>query len=193
MIERRLRAHREAAPGSALAVIAVGTAELAALAVGGLARALSVEGHRVVMVDAADTRPLASLMRLGTTPRTMETSELPTKEDPPARLMVAPEDPAQMAQKPPPDDADTLVVLATLDVAFGAEHLAPWVRDAVMVLSPRGVSMTRLSVSREMLREAGISLRSVILVDADPQDDSSGALTPVDLSFTPVDAAQPSS
>jgi len=97
-----------------------------------------------------------------------------------------------MAQKPPPDDADTLLVLATLDAAFGAEHLAPWVTDAVMILSPRGASLTRMGVSREMLREAGISLRSVILLGSDPQDDSSGALSPVDLRFTPVESAEAS-
>jgi hypothetical protein len=37
-----------------------------------------------------------------------------------------------------------------------------------------------------MLGEAGISLRSVILLDRDPQDDSSGALSPGDLRLTPT-------
>ena len=91
-----------------------------------------------------------------------------------------------MAQKPPPDDADALLVLASLDAAFGAEHLAPWVTDAVMVLSSRRTTLTRIEVGREMLHEAGISLRSVILLDSDPQDDSSGALSPVDLRLTPA-------
>ena len=106
------------------------------------------------------------------------------------RVLVAPEDPAQMAQKPPPDDADALLVLATLDPAFGAEHLASWVTDAVMILSPRGVTLTRMDVGREMLREAGISLRSVILLDSDAQDDSSGALSPVDRRLTPVESPE---
>jgi capsular polysaccharide biosynthesis protein len=192
MIERRLRGHLESAPGSALAVVTVGTAEPAALAVGALALALSSEGHRVVVVDAADNRLLASILGLTSTPQTMETSELPAVGGPPVKVLVVPEDPAQMAQKPPPDDADTLLVLATLDAAFGAEHLAPWVTDAVMILSPRGASLTRMGVSREMLREAGISLRSVILLGSDPQDDSSGSLSPVDLRFTPVESAEPS-
>lgn len=192
MIERRLRGHLESAPGSALAVVTVGTAEPSAVAVGALALALSSEGHRVVLVDAADTRPLAFILGLAAAPQTMETSEHPTEGGPPVRVLVAPQDPAQMAEKPPPDDADTLVVLATLDAAFGAEHLAPWVTDAVMVMSPRGVSLTRLDVSRDMLREAGISLRSVILVGADAEDDSSGALNPVGLRLTPAGSAEPS-
>ena len=186
MIERRLRGHLESAPGSALAVVAVGTPEPAALAVGALAFALSSEGHRVVVVDAADNRPLASILGLTAKPEAMETFQLPAGEGPPVRVLVAPEDPLQMAQKPPPDDADALLVLASLDAAFGAEHLTPWVTDAVMILSPRRITLTRMEVTREMLREAGISLRSVILLDSDPQDDSSGALSPVDLRLTPA-------
>lgn len=192
MIERRLRGQLESAPGSAMAVVTVGAPEPAALAVGALALALSSEGHRVVVVDAADNRLLASILDLKSHPQTMETFELPGVDGPPLRVLVAPEDPAQMAQKPPPDDADALLVLATLDASFGAEHLAPWVTDAVMILSPRGVSLARMGVSREMLHEAGISLRSVILLGSDPQDDSSGTLSPVDLRFTPLEPAEPS-
>ena len=68
MIERRLRGQLESAPGSALAVVVVGTPELAALGVGALALALSSEGHRVVVVDAANNRPLASILGLITKP-----------------------------------------------------------------------------------------------------------------------------
>jgi capsular polysaccharide biosynthesis protein len=192
MIERRLRGHLQSVPGSALAVVAVGTPEPTALAVGALALALSSEGHRVVVVDAADNRLLASILGLNSKPQTMETFQLPAPEGPPVTIIVAPEDPVQMAQKPPPDDADAILVLATLDPAFGAEHLASWVTDAVMILSPRGVNLTQMSVSREMLREAGISLRSVILLESDPQDDSSGALSSVDLRLTSVESPESS-
>ncbi len=187
MIERRLRGHLESAPASALAVVAVGTPEPAALAVGALAFALSSEGHRVVVVDAADNRPLASILHLPTRPETVEIFQVPVEHGhPPVRVLVAPEDPLQMAQKPAPDDADALLVLVSVDAAFGAEQVSPWVTDAVMLLSSRGITLTRMEVTREMLREAGISLRSVILLDSDPQDDSSGALSPVDLRLTPA-------
>ena len=192
MIERRLRGRLESAPGSALAVVTVGTAERAALAVGALALALSSEGRQVVVVDAGDNRLLASILGLSSKPQTMETFPLPDTGSSPVTVIVAPEDPAQMAQKPPPDDADAVLVLATLDPAFGAEHLASWVTDAVIILSPRGVSLTRLDVSREMLREAGISLRSVILLDSGAQDDSSGAFSPVDRRLMPVESPEPS-
>ena len=108
------------------------------------------------------------------------------------RVIVAPEDPAQVAQKPPPDDADVVLVLTSLDPAFGTEQLASWVTDAVMILCPRGVNLTRLQVGREILREEGISLRSVILLDSDPEDDSSGALSSVDRRLMPVGSPDPS-
>ena len=190
MIERRLRGHLESAPGSALAVVAVGTPEPAALAVGALALALSSEGHRVVVVDAADNRPLAWILGLTVKPEAMETHRVTGEGGPPVRIAVAPEDPLQMAQKPPPDDADAVLVLTSLDAAFGAEHLAPWVRDAVMILSSRETTLTRMEVSREMLHDAGISLRSVLLLDSDLQDDSSGALSSVDLRLAPAVTAE---
>ena len=188
MIERRLRGHLESAPGSALAVVTVGTAEPAALAVGALALTLSSEGHGVVVVDAADDRPLASILGVAAEPEAMETVELPSMDGPPVRIIVAPEDPAQMAQKPPPGDADVVLILTSLDPAFGTEQLASWVTDAVMIVCPRGVSLTRMHVGREMLRDEGISLRSVILLGSDAEDDSSGALSPVDRRLTPVDS-----
>jgi capsular polysaccharide biosynthesis protein len=190
MIERRLRVHLESAPGSALAVVAVGTTEPAVLAVGALAFSLASEGRRVVVVDAANDRLLAAILGLKFKPDRMEISELPTTHGPPLRVLVAPQDPVQMAQKPLPDDVDALLVLATLDPAFGAEHLAPWVTDAVVVLSPLGVTLTQMDVSRKMLREAGISLRSVFLLDSDPGDESSGAVSPIDLRLTPLDRAE---
>jgi hypothetical protein len=113
-------------------------------------------------------------------------------EGSPVRVLVAPEDPAQMAEKPPPDDADALLVLATLDAAFGAEHLASWVTDAVMILSPRGVNLTRMRIDREMLLEAGIFLRSVILLGSDAQDDSFGALSLGIRRLTPAESPEPS-
>jgi capsular polysaccharide biosynthesis protein len=184
MIERRLRGHLESAPASALVVVSVGTPEPAALATAALAFALSSEGHRVIVVDASDDRPLTSILGLSPKPESMEMFELSAGEGPPVRVLVAPEDPMAMAQKPPPEDADALLVLLTLDAAFGLEQVTPWATDAVMIMSPRGVTLTRMDVTRDMLREAGVSLRSVILLDRDSQDDSSGVLVPGDLRLT---------
>ncbi len=141
MIERRLRTQLESAPGSALAIITMGAPEPAALGVGALAFDLSLEGHRVVVVDAAENRLLATMLGLSPPSDSVELFPIPAEGDSSLRLLVAPTDPLQMAEKPPPDDTDTLLVLATLDPGFGAEHLAPWASDAVIVVSSRGVSL----------------------------------------------------
>jgi subunit length determinant Wzz-like protein len=191
MIGRRLRNHVESVPGSALAIVELGSAEPAALAVGALALRLASEGHRVVVVDASERRLLASALGVTSKPKQMETFEVYAGGDSPMTIIVAPEDPAQMAQKPPPDDADALLVLGTLDPAFGAEHLASWVTDAVMILSAKGVSLTRMQVSRDMLRDAGIFLRSLILLGSDGRDETSGALSSAD-GVTPGMSLEPS-
>ncbi len=189
MIERRLRAQLEAAPGSALAIVTMGTSEPAALGVGALALDLSSEGHRVVVVDAADGRLLTAMLGQSPSSETMEMFPIPAGGDASLRLLVAPPDPIQMAEKPPPDDTDALLVLASLDPAFGADHLAPWASDAVVMLSGRNVSLARMDVGREMLSQAGISLRSVILLGSDPQDETSGVLNPGDIRLSPPGTA----
>ncbi len=190
MIERRLRGHLESAPGSALAVVAMGTAEPAALAVGALALTLCSEGRQVVVVDASENRLLAFALGLTSKPlQTMEAFQLPALGSSSVTVLVAPKDPLQMAQKPPPDDADVVLVLAALDPAFGAEHLASWVTDAVMILTASEVTLPRMEVSRVMLREAGISLRSAILLGSDPMDDSSATPGPADLRVTAVESS----
>jgi hypothetical protein len=126
------------------------------------------------------------MLGLSPTSDTMEMFPLPMDGPASLRLLVAPPDPIQMAEKPPPDDTDVLLVLATLDPAFGAEHLAHWVSDAVMLLSTRRVTLARMDVGREMLCQAGISLRSVILLGSDSQDESLGVLSPDDLLRQPV-------
>jgi capsular polysaccharide biosynthesis protein len=190
MIARRLRTHVEAAPGSSLAVVAVGEPTPAALAVGALALEMSSEGHRVIVVDAAERRPLADILGLRPNPEAMETYEIPAAEDSAVRLLVAPRDPLLMAQKPPLDEADAVLVLTSLDAGFGAEHLASWVKDAVMILSARGVSPARLVVNRDMLDDAGVALRSVVLLGSDPDDDTSGTVSPVDLLVSPAVPAE---
>jgi len=181
MLGRRLRTNLESAPGSALGVIALGTVEAAALSVGLLALDLTSEGHGVVVVDAADDRILASVLGHTSRVRTAETFQSFSLGSPPVRVIVSPADPAQMAQKPPPEDAEAVLVLATLNPAFGAEHLASWVTDAVIILSAKEVSISQIEITSEMLRLAGIFLRSIVLLDADPQDVSSGALSTSDL------------
>ena len=94
MIERRLRNQLEAAPSPALATLAIGPVEPAALGVASLALTLAFEGKRVVVVDLADGRPLASLFRAkgiqGSPVNVVFEGQLLT-------LIVAPDDPGALA------------------------------------------------------------------------------------------------
>lgn len=176
MIERRLRSHLESASGSALGIIAVGAPEVSALAVGVLALSLSDDGHRVVLVDTAEGRPLASLFAAHTKDTGTEAAQFVTFSGRTLMLIVGPDDPAQMAQKAPPEDADAVLLLASLDPAFGAAHLGSWITDAVVMVIGGDANSEQMAVTGQMLRHAGIATRSVILIGADPHDETSGAL-----------------
>ena len=73
--------------------------------------------------------------------------------------------------------ADLLLTLATLDPAIGADHLATWASNAVVVVSSGESSAERIHSVGEMIRLAGMRLESVVLLGADKSDKSLG-LTP---------------
>jgi hypothetical protein len=74
--------------------------------------------------------------------------------------------------------ADLLLTLATLDPALGGEHLAGWARSAVAFVTAGKSSAEKIHAVGEMVRLAGMSLISGILVGADQTDESVGGVTP---------------
>ena len=172
MMERRLRARFQATPGHALATIALEAAEPAALAVASLARSLAADGMRVVVVDLADGRPLAALFGVhrGETVHAIEIGGRAVT------LVVSPPDPAQIGLETDPGEVDAVLVLASADPRFGADHIAAWAREAVVVITAGEVSASRIRGTAQMLRQAGITLQSAILVDTDRADDSVGVV-----------------
>jgi capsular polysaccharide biosynthesis protein len=78
--------------------------------------------------------------------------------------------------------ADLLLVLATLDPALGADHLATWATDAVVVVTAGESSATRIHAVGDMLRFAGTRLKSAVLIGADKSDESLGAVNTPDQS-----------
>jgi capsular polysaccharide biosynthesis protein len=173
MLERRLRARFQAAPGHALATIALDAAEPAALGVASLARSLATDGMRVVLVDMADGRPLASLFGISKRGDTVHSIEIGGRA---VTLIVSPPDPAQMGLESDPGEIDAVLLLASADPWFGADHIAAWAREAVVVITAGEVSASRIRGTSQMLRQAGIVLRSAILVDTDRADDSVGVV-----------------
>ena len=71
--------------------------------------------------------------------------------------------------------ADLLLTIATLDPANGAEHLATWTTDVVVVTTAGRSATPTLKSTGEMIRLAGMRLVSAVLVGADKADDSLGA------------------
>ncbi|HTT89869.1 MAG TPA: hypothetical protein VMF65_09975, partial [Acidimicrobiales bacterium] len=173
MMARRVYNQLEAAPGSALAVLPIGPCEPAALCVSSLALSLAAEGKRVVLVDMADRRPLWQLVRGRGQPSPHSSIIF---QDEGVTLVVAPADPAEM----PPmvaDDADFVIVLASVSPALGVEQLAAWASTAVVFVTAGKVTDTLMASSTELVRQAGLTIRSAVLVGATPDDDSTGTLT----------------
>ena len=132
MIERRLRAHLEAAGGATLAVVEVEASESCALAVSVLANSLAREGRRVVVADMANGRPVASLLDVTRDDKKLHAVTL---EEHSFVVMVAPDDPVEMGPEWTPKGADVLLVVTSADVAFGSEHLAAWAGKAVVMVN----------------------------------------------------------
>ena len=176
MMERRLRAHLESPGDATLAIVEIEASEAAALTVAMLAFSLASEGRRVVMADMARDRPLASLLGISGREKKLHTV---TRGSQSAFLIVGPDDPAEMGRDWIPNGADAMLVLASVDLAFGAEHLVAWSNRAVVVVNPTRASGVSIKATGELLRQARMSIRSTILIGLDPkEDDSLGGLHP---------------
>ena len=78
--------------------------------------------------------------------------------------------------------ADLLLTLATLDPAFGGDHLGTWATSAVAVVTAGESSAEKVHSVGEMIRLAGTRLDSVVLIGADKSDESLGVVDPADRS-----------
>ncbi len=121
MMERRLRDALESAGGSSLAVVELEAAEPSALATAMLAFSLASEGLRVVMVDMAHGRPMATLLGVTGSEKRLHTVTLENRS---AVLMIGPDDPAEMGREWNPKGADAVLVLTSIDPTFGSDQLA---------------------------------------------------------------------
>ncbi|MCL2394880.1 MAG: hypothetical protein FWC87_09360 [Acidimicrobiaceae bacterium] len=71
------------------------------------------------------------------------------------------------------DVADATLLLASADQAFGADHIAAWARDAVVMVGAGRASTTALDAVRRQLREVNVAIRSGVLVGHDPDGQGS--------------------
>jgi len=191
---KRVIAHlRSAVPrrthgAQGLAIVAVDTAPVVARAVTELASSFAGIGTPVIAADLSSGAHLAHLSgvkRPGTHAVSHNgstfTMAVPERDD------LAPVGPLPPYNSPgggrrgdplvSSDGTDLLLTLATLDPAVGADHLATWASDAVVVVSAGESSAERIHSVGEMIRLAGLRLDSVVLLGADKADESLG-LTP---------------
>jgi len=172
---------------AALAVVPVGNASVVSQAMVGLATACAREGRRVLLADLTDGARTARLLRVSGpgvhsagADRERIVVAVPDRSD---RLPVGPICPAsqQVPSLRPGEDlaavyasADVLLTIATLDPTFGAEHLATWTADVVVVVSAGRSAAATLKSTGQMIRLAGMRLVSAVLVGADTTDESLG-------------------
>lgn len=170
MIARRMYGNLGTEPGSTLAAVAIGPVGPAALGVASLSLWLASEGKRVAVVDMSEGRILSALFRAKARPGMCQGVAF---NDRSFTLIIAPEDPVDMGCAEI-EEVDSVLVLATVNPAVGADHIAGWATDAVAFVTAGEVTATRMTSSIQILEEAGITVRSAILVGATADDDSAG-------------------
>jgi hypothetical protein len=173
------------APG--LAVVTVDNAQAVAPSLVSLAVSCAQEGQQVVVADLARGAPAARLLGAGKPGiRPVKVSGAHLVVAVPGRDNVAPVGPlpqkssqAQLGQASEAliaayASADLLLTLVTIDPALGADHLATWATSAVVVVTAGRSSAARIHAVGELVRLAGMSPVSAVLVDADKTDESTG-------------------
>jgi capsular polysaccharide biosynthesis protein len=172
-----------------LAVVSVDDAQAVAPAVASLARSRAQAGRRVVVADLTSGAPLARLLG-ARGPGVHEVSQdgvqllvaVPQRDD------IAPVGPVRDGGSPTvwaqPDEAvvaaysnaDLLLTLVVLDPALGADHLATWASEAIVMVTAGRSTIEKVHSVGEMVRLSGTRLDSVVLIGADRSDASLGIL-----------------
>jgi len=185
VVQRRSRG------STGLVVVAVDNAKHVAPAVVSLAVSCAHGGRRVVVADLADGALAGLLGAKGpgihavTVGGERMTAVIPDRDDITPAGPLQPGDQhvaASEAMVAACASADVLLTLATLDPAFGGDHLATWAPDAVAVVTAGRSSGERIHAVGEMIRLAGTRLDSVVLIGAETSDESLGVtLTQIEI------------
>jgi hypothetical protein len=151
-----------------------------------LAVSCALEGKRVVVADLSDGARAARLLDTkGVGIRTVVVDGenlVVAVPDPYAVVPVGPLDCPSSHVLPAATEeltaayhaGDLMFTLVTLDPSTGAEYLATWASDAVVVVTAGQSSATRIHAVGELIRRSGTQLVSAVLVDADKSDETLG-------------------
>jgi O-antigen/teichoic acid export membrane protein/capsular polysaccharide biosynthesis protein len=171
---------------SGLALISVDNEDVAAATLVSLAVSCALEGKRVVVADLSDGARAARLLDTkGVGIRTVVVDGenlVVAVPDPYAVVPVGPLDCPSSHVLPAATEeltaayhaGDLMFTLVTLDPSTGAEYLATWASDAVVVVTAGQSSATRIHAVGELIRRSGTQLVSAVLVDADKSDETLG-------------------
>ena len=171
-----------------LALATLDEQDVAAVALVSLALSYAREGKRVIVADLSPGAAAGQL--LGRTEPGVHNVTLDGQQ-----LVVTrpePDDLAPVGPVPSPGSAaddsyrhgrpldrvyaagEVLLTLTVLDPALGADHLPTWATDSAMILTAGQSSITRIHTIGQMIRLAGVSLVSAILLGAEKSDVSLG-------------------
>ncbi|MCL2788949.1 MAG: hypothetical protein FWD59_10760, partial [Micrococcales bacterium] len=158
-------------------VVAVDDVRPAAAATAALAGRLSANGRDVVVVDATSERTLArsfGLRNAGVRQVRVGRSDEITMVAPPRAWETFEGDDWWDRMLDGRANADTVLVVATVDPAYGAGHLRRWAIQSVVTVTAGRCTAQRVNVAAELLDAAGISVASAVLLDAEASDESIG-------------------
>lgn len=182
MVQRRLADHLARDRSGGLVVVEVESALTAAVALLGTAVSLAQSGQDVVVIDSAQGRPLNGL--IGHRARGRGLHEV-TVRGSRIKLYTVPEDPAEgeaiLAE------GCAVVALATADPSFGCDHLAGLSERSTAIVTAGRADPEHLQATGQMLRQAGMPIESIILLDADRDDRTVGVGgAPEDAGYSPA-------
>jgi hypothetical protein len=167
-------------------VVPVDNVPVVAVSVASLALSLAREGKRVIVADLADGAPAVRLLGAkGPGVRSVNVDGASLVVSVPDRDSIVPVGPLERVPRLGMPEvgksmasafaaADVLLTVAPLDPTLESEHLATWAKDAVIVVTAGRSSSTRIHAVGELIRFAGTSIVSAVLVGAEKTDESLG-------------------
>lgn len=163
-------------------VVAIDEVRPAATAAAALAGRLSSNGRDVVLVDGTPELTLAKAFGL-TKPgvRQARVGDSPdiTVVAPPKAWETFEDDEWWERMQDQLAGADTVLMVATVDPAYGAGHLRRWASQAIVTVTAGRSTAQRVNVVSELLDAANVRLTSAVLLDAEASDDSIGFPDPL--------------
>jgi Chain length determinant protein len=160
-----------------LLVVAMDDLVVPAAALALLGKRLADEGESVLVADLTDEGLLAQSVE----DLWIDRPSLTDRSEGRLQVFRPPGDDMNEVVEPPwvatPDGVNAVLVLTRVDPAKGAWHLE-WAMQAVVTVTAGRSSAQAVSSTAVLLRAAGLTIRSGVLIGADDEDESIGLLQP---------------